>query len=333
MNTKALKGTMMQSAAESLAGDWIRGLLLAEAWAVTRPGILEIIVEALATAPQASRRAALDRPQGSSRRDTPVRDGVAVIPIKGLLLSRDNTLTRMLGLTTYERIGAELVGPVNDDAVRAIVLDVDSPGGSVAGAAELAAEIRRARTRKPIIAVAEYTAASAAYWLAASASEVVAAPSAQIGSIGIFAIHDDLSKSLAMEGISREYVIAGKYKADDNETHALTGEAARRWQRMVNASLATFHRDVSEGRKVSLDTVRGQFGEGALVSADAALRARMIDRIATLDTVVREAVNPTAGSTGRRPSTRAHDRHDHLWLAQMQLQLLEQSSRRRPTVH
>ncbi|HXG56684.1 MAG TPA: S49 family peptidase [Vicinamibacterales bacterium] len=262
---------------------------LSHPWAV-EPQMLATIARVLGQRIAGHRMRAEDLSAAiASRRalPQPAAGAVAVIPMYGVLAPRANLLTETSGMTSYDVLAAQVREMVKTDSIKTIVLDVDSPGGSVAGATELVREIIAARAKKPIVAVAQYTMASAAYWVASAATEIVAAPSAQIGSIGVFTIHEDLSKALEAEGITRTYITAGKYKVDSNETQPLAGDAKARLQRMCDDSLALFHADIAKGRGVAIDKVRADFGEGAVLSASEALSAGMVDRIATLDETVR----------------------------------------------
>jgi hypothetical protein len=104
-----------------------------------------------------------------------------------------DVMTEMSGGTSVDGFLEQLNAALDDDQVGHIVLDIDSPGGAVDRIPEAAAQIRAGRAKKPITAIANTTAASAAYWLAAQASELVVTPSGQVGSIGVYAAHDDIS--------------------------------------------------------------------------------------------------------------------------------------------
>ena len=297
-------------------------------WALTKP-MVETIAGILARRVAGHTESAEDIQAAIANRQRLPQPGggaVAIIPVYGVLAPRANMMTETSGMASYDVLAAQLREVVKTESIATIVLDVDSPGGSVAGATEFAKEVLKARSKKPVVAVAQYTMASAAYWIASCATEIVAAPSAKVGSVGVFAIHDDLSKALENEGINRTYIRAGKFKADDNETQPLDGEAAARWQRMVDDALATFHADVAKGRGVAIDAVRTGFGQGAVMSADDALAAGMIDRIATLDDTVKRL------AAGDKSSMAAHDDTpaviagrvpDRLWRAQAEYALLE----------
>jgi ClpP class serine protease len=114
-----------------------------------------------------------------------VRDGVAVLDANGALFRRANIFTAMSGATSYEILRADLQAALDDPAVKAIMLNIDSPGGEVSGTDELAQAIFDARGTKPIVAYVGGTGASAAYWLASAADKVVVSPTAVLGSIGV----------------------------------------------------------------------------------------------------------------------------------------------------
>lgn len=125
--------------------------------------------------------------------------------------------------------------------------------------------------------------ASAAYWIGASASEVVLTPSGQAGSVGVFGAHQNLAKAMEREGIETTLVSAGKYKTELSPFAPLSDTARAYLQSRVDDYYRALVRDVARGRGVSQASVRENYGEGRLVGADQALRAGMIDRIESLD--------------------------------------------------
>jgi signal peptide peptidase SppA len=226
---------------------------------------------------------------------------VSVIPIYGVLAPRMNMMSEMSGGTSYSKISAQLRAAVDDKAVRNIVLDIDSPGGSVAGNAELASEIMRARTRKPIIAVAQYTAASAAYQIAAAATEIVAAPSAQVGSIGTYAMHNDLSEALKMLGVKRTYIFAGEGKVDGNEAEPLSETAVTRWTALIDSAYGMFVNNVVRGRggDMTPEIVRNDW-KAHVYTATEAKSLGMIDSIATLDETLMRLLTASPEESDKR---------------------------------
>lgn len=228
---------------------------------------------------------------------------VAVIPIHGVIIPRGTMFSDISGATSVDALSAQLRAAMQAEEVETIVLDVDSPGGNAAGVTEFAREIMKARAKKPIVAVAQYTMASAAYWLASAATEIVASPSASVGSVGVYTIHDDLSKALEEFGIKRTYIAAGKFKVDGNETEPLSESALEHLTKRVNDTYSRFVSDISSGRGVSKDVVKSDFGQGRTFSADDALAAKMIDKIATLDETIARLVGTRKEARGGSRAT------------------------------
>lgn len=213
---------------------------------------------------------------------------VAVIPIYGTILPRAGLMSNFSGGSSAEGIAGDFEAAMADPGVDAIVLDIDSPGGQVQGIPELADRIRGARGTKPISAVANHSALSAAYWIASAADEIVATPSGEVGSIGVVTAHQELSAAQEKAGVRTTLLYRGKRKVEGNRFEPLTPEA----RASIEGDLDTFDRmfsaGVAKGRGVPIATVRGPaFGEGAHVLAQAALAAGMIDRVDTLEATIR----------------------------------------------
>ena len=226
---------------------------------------------------------------------------VAVLPLHGVMAPRMTMFTQVSGGTSAEAFGRTFRAAVADPDISAVVLDVDSPGGSVFGIEELAAVVHGARGRKPIVAVANTLMASAAYWVASQADEILASPSAQVGSIGVIGVHQDLSEAEAKEGIRTTLVTAGKYKGDGSEHAPLSDTARAAMQQIVDSYYAAFTQDVSRGRAVPVGAVRDGFGEGQVLPAKHALKEGLIDGIGTLEQVVARL------ASGKRAAVRAED--------------------------
>ncbi len=236
---------------------------------------------------------AVRQQSGSARQ----QGSVAVLPLMGTLIPRADLITESSGATSLERWTANFRQAVADPNVSAVIIDVDSPGGSVYGVEEAAAAVRAARGSKPIVAVANSMAASAAYWIASAADELVVTPSGEVGSIGVIAVHDDLSVALEKAGVKVSLITAGKYKAEQNPFQPLGVEARADIQSRVNDYYGAFTRAVGTGRGVSATAVRDGYGQGRMVGARQAVTLGMADQVATLDeTIVRVA-------SGRRLAT------------------------------
>jgi signal peptide peptidase SppA len=218
------------------------------------------------------------------------RGAVAVIPVRGVIAHRMGSMDDSSGGTSCERIAAMLDQCVADESIGTIVFDIDSPGGTVTGMAELATRIFAARDTKKIVAVANGTMASAAYNIGSQAHEIVSIPSGQVGSIGVFCAHQDLSAALEKQGIKVTLISAGKYKTEGNPFEPLSDEAKAVKQALVDAAYGEFVKAVARGRGVTPAAVRGGYGEGRALSAADAKAAGLIDRIATLDETISRLV-------------------------------------------
>jgi signal peptide peptidase SppA len=257
-------------------------------WALV-PSTLEAMLEVLALRTEGLMLSDEEIQARVGSREPPAarRTGVvAVLPLHGLIAHRMNLMTEVSGGMSTELVGKAITLAVNDPDASAIALDVDSPGGSVFGVPELADTIFQARGPKPIVAVANATAGSAAYWIASQADELIVTPSGQVGSIGVIGVHRDLSKQAAMLGVQHTFITAGKHKGDGNEFEPLDDDTRAHMQRRVDQYYDLFVQAVARGRGVSAKAVREGFGEGRIVSAGDALRGGMVDAVATLDQVV-----------------------------------------------
>ena len=261
-------------------------------WAIY-PATLNVIVEMLRFRAEGGRltqdeiEARLEAAGSRQREQAAKTPGIAVLPLHGIIAPRAEMLaqTSAGGTGLDQFMGAFRAAMASPD-VAAILLDVDSPGGQVDGVPEAAAEIRAARDKKPIIASANTMMASAAYWLASQASEIVASPSATVGSIGVLGAHDDMSGYYEQKGIKTELISAGRYKTEGTPYGPLTDEARAYRQEMVDQFYGMFVNDVAAGRRTSPSAVAAGYGEGRMLLAEKARLEGMIDRVETLDATV-----------------------------------------------
>ncbi len=273
-------------------------------WAVL-PSVLAVINDLLAYRAAGHR---LDRSEvlariGAAPPSRPARaraGAVAVLPLTGLIAHRASAFEDVSAPpgTSVQRFTVRFREALADPDVAAILIDVDSPGGAVDGVAELAAEIAAARGRKPIVAVANTLAASAAYWIATQADELVVSPSAEVGSIGVFAAHQEFSRMDERIGVTTTLISAGKFKTEANPYEPLTDEARAAIQARVDDYYRMFVDAVARGRGVTAAAVRSGFGEGRVVGARDAVGLGMADRVATFDETLARL------RAGRRPRRR-----------------------------
>ncbi|SMQ65906.1 signal peptide peptidase SppA [Devosia lucknowensis] len=259
----------------------------AEPWAMDR-GKLAVITDFLAFKAAGGEVAADEMAARISKKQSGEiarREGaVAIIPVHGVLAAKMDLMTEISGGMSYTGLQKALHAAIDDPEVKAIVLDIDSPGGAVPGAQELGDEIRALRGGdKPIIAQVNHLAASAAYWIASQADEVVVSPSGRAGSIGVYTVHEDISAALEKAGVKRTYIAAGDHKVEGNETEPLSEDALSFVQERVRRSYDRFVGAVSAGRGVSVATVEKDFGQGRVFFAEELIEKGMADSIATLD--------------------------------------------------
>lgn len=262
------------------------GLLLMTAgmpWAL-RPEAIDALVSALDVGILASASTEAVEPK-----EVKTANQIAVLPVQGVITpSGGRDLFSLLfggggGLDVFRK---NLQAAVEDDSVKEIVLDINSPGGTVGGVPETAAAIREAGKIKNITAVANVQAASAAYWLASAANEVVVTPSGQVGSIGVYNMHADKSKLLAASGLKLTIISAGRFKTEGNEFQALSSAAKQARQETVDSIYSMFIADVAAGRGTTAQAVRNGYGEGRTLLADAAVDEGLADRVASFEEVL-----------------------------------------------
>lgn len=213
-------------------------------------------------------------------------EGIAIIPLHGAV-DEHSSGGFFGGGASLDDFAANMHAALADESVSGIVLDIDSPGGSVYGTQNAASLVYGARSAKPIYAVANSLAASAAYWIGSQASKFYATPGGEVGSVGVFAVHSDVSRALDGQGVTQSLISAGKYKTEGNPFEPLSSDGRAYIQGRVDDYYGQFTRDVARGRGVSVETVRGDtYGGGRVLGAAQAKAAGMIDAIGTLGQAV-----------------------------------------------
>ena len=218
--------------------------------------------------------------ESGEERDYAVIDGIAVIPVQGTLLKKDTFMSMWSGGTSYEQIQRQVASAVQDAGVRAILLDIDSPGGETAGCFDLADYIYSVRGVKPVYASANDIALSAAYAIASSASKVFVTRTGAVGSVGVYALHVDQSGFDSTIGAKYTYVFAGGKKVDGNPHGPLSEAAKNDIQEEVDREYGIFTETVARSREADKkDIVATQAG---LMWADNALPL-LADEVGTFD--------------------------------------------------
>lgn len=221
------------------------------------------------------------------------RGAVAVVPVIGLLTHRGDLVDSMDTVSTAA-LASTVRAMAAEPSVSAIVLEMDSPGGEVAGMPEAAEVIRDARKVKPVVTSVNTKAGSGGYWLGSQADEIVVTPSGLLGSIGVYYLHEDKSAATAAQGRKVTLVHAGKYKVEGNPYGPLGDEALAHLQGRVDDAYGMFVADVARGRGVSRESVRDGFGQGRTVGAKQAVELGMATSVGTLEDAVRRAASLAA---------------------------------------
>lgn len=227
-------------------------------------------------------------PVARSRSDGGRQGSIAVIQVFGSIVQRASQLGPCEGGTGTEDIGNALQMALADSSVTQILMEFDTPGGSVFGVGELGAQINSAKAQKPIFGIANSMAASAGYWLLAQCSEAYCTPGGMVGSIGVYGAHQDISKALDDAGVKITLVSAGKYKTEGSPYEPLGDDARANMQESIDSYYSMFTKAVAKGRNVGIDQVRDGMGQGRIMQADAAMKAGMIDGVATFGEVVKK---------------------------------------------
>jgi signal peptide peptidase SppA len=242
-------------------------------------------------------------PAAALRGQSRVAGAVAIIPLRGVITPRPSFISWLFGGGGgLEGFREDFRDAIDNDDVAAVLLDIDSPGGSVELVEETAAEILAARGEKPIVAIANTMAASAAYWIGAAADDLVVTPSGLVGSIGVYQVHYDFSVFNENLGVDPSWIAAGRFKVEGNEDEPLDDEARAAMQATVDDYYDLFVAAVASGRGVSESDVRSGFGEGRVLPSKRALAAGMVDRVATFEDEVSRLVNG-GGTNGRLAAT------------------------------
>lgn len=249
---------------------------------------------------------------GHKRPSSPQQDDIAVIPIHGTLVRRALGLEAASGLTSYQEIGDQIGRAITDPAVAGIVLDIDSPGGEAGGVFELAERIRAATHDKPVWAVANDQAFSAAYALAAASDEVFVTRTGGVGSIGVIAMHADQSRKDEQDGYRFTAIYAGSHKNDFSPHAPLSDDARAALQAEVDRLYGIFTESVAQHRGLTVEAVRET--EARLYFGGDAVAAGLADRVGTLADAVAamraELATPINPTPTQHQETSTMEHHD-----------------------
>lgn len=244
--------------------------------------------------------ARLGRPLANEQQEYVIQDGgIAVLPVSGVISNKANMFTRVSGGASAQLLTRQINSLRADPRVRGVVLDFDTPGGSVFGIPAMAAEIRALASEKPTASVSTGMMASAGYWTGSAANSVfLSGETDYMGSIGVVATH---SYNPRNTGAQTTEITAGKYKRMASDNAPLTEEGRAYIQQQVDEIYRSFVQAVADNRRVSVDQVLSNMADGRIFVGRQAIDAGLADGIATVETVVEQmATNPEKFSSRKR---------------------------------
>ncbi|HEY6272627.1 MAG TPA: S49 family peptidase [Terriglobales bacterium] len=226
-------------------------------------------------------------------------EGIAVIPIRGTLMKRFSFMSAASGCSSYAQLQQAATAALADPQVKAVLFDVDSPGGTTHGCFELSDALFQMRGEKPMWAIANDLAASAAYALASAADRVWLTRTAGVGSVGVFALHADQSGLDSSAGVKFTYIFAGDKKTDGNPHEALTKSAKADIQAEVDREYAMFVQCVARNRGFAGGTAeKVQKTEAAVFFAQNAV-GLLADEVATYEEALEALTAKVNGSKAK----------------------------------
>lgn len=225
------------------------------------------------------------------------REGsTAVIHIVGVMTKYGDPL---FGGTSTGAVTEAVQAAARDDSIEAIVLHIDSPGGSVSGVSDLADAVYAARIENVIIAYGSDMMASAAYWIASQAHKVYANASAVVGSIGAYAVMADWSKAFDQEGVRVHVIKAGEFKGAGTPGTEITDDQLAEWQRMVSQTNELFINAMVRGRRMTAAQVQN-LADGRVHIGQHAAAARLIDGVRSFESVLSDLEKVSEAETAGR---------------------------------
>ena len=265
---------------------------------------LEIPVEV-----KAAHEAALAQSNRKRRTLNITAEGVAVVSVVDTLVGRKSGMDAWSGLTSYDELQEEILEAATNPGVRGILLDIDSPGGEVAGLFDLVDVLTEARELKPMWAVANDSAFSAAYGIATAAERLYVTRTAGVGSVGVIAVHLDRSQANESAGLTYTVFRSGRYKAEHNSLEPLTDHAKSTLQEEIDRLYSIFVDQVARNRGMSAEAVSST--EAQTYHGPSAIEVGFADRLGTIEQahqgLVEELNNPQMTTRGSAAHTPRHE--------------------------
>lgn len=251
--------------------------------------------------------AQMGQPLKNGEQGYTVINEVAIIPVIGVIGKRMNLLMDISGGASTELIERDLKKAMVDPEVKSILLEIDSPGGTVDGTSELGALVHSLRGDKPVVAWASGLMASAAYWIGSAADQVyMSSDTTTVGSIGVVTRHVDYSEQDKMMGVKVTNIYAGKYKVVGADNKPLSKSDHKIIQTEIDYLYTIFVDAVAKHRGVDPATVLDDMADGRVFTGQQAIDAGLVDGVSTLDAMIAamsdgELPNPDEFSAGVHP--------------------------------
>ena len=257
-------------------------------WAI-HPKSLNKMLETLPDLKNLTREAVKFTPEPKERDDFLLRDGVAIIPVTGVLSKRMTFWSWLFGGSSYIALAEIYSSALNDPDVEGILLDMDTPGGTVNGVEAFGNLVYASREVKPVAAFGNGMITSAGYWIASATKKIIVEQTTDVGSIGILMVHQDWSKFDDKMGIKRTVLSSGKYKALGNDSQPLSDLARETFQQELDYIYTQFVDTVARNRGAEPKTVLEDMADGRVFIGQQAVDAGLADMTGSLETAIEAA--------------------------------------------
>ena len=225
-----------------------------------------------------------ERMEGSNR--VSIRDGVAIVSIRGPIFRYANLFTAISGATSIQTTAQDFQATLDNPEVHSIILEMDTPGGMVTGVNEFSEQVFSARGAKPIIAYVGGMAASAGYWIASAADEIVTDATGELGSIGVVMAYLDTRERDKKKGIEEIDIVSSV--SPDKRPDPKTERGMSVLRQRVDALADVFVGTVARNRGIESETVLENYGQGAVFAGSNAIEAGLADRLGSLESLIAE---------------------------------------------
>jgi signal peptide peptidase SppA len=226
-------------------------------------------------------------------------DGVAVVSIEGSLVHKTGALEPESGMQGYDGVRAKIDAAMQDPRVKGVLLNIDSPGGEVSGAFDMADYLASAKKRKPIWSYAGDMMASAAYLIGSQTDRVLASQTAYVGSVGVLMAHADKSQQMEQDGVKVTLLYSGAHKVDGNPYSALPDHVRETMQGELDDLRNKFASRVAAGRSMSTEAVLKT--EAKTYTSAEAQGVGFVDGVASFDETIALFSQTLAGSGSKSP--------------------------------